>query len=83
MDRRSALKNAGIAGVLSLGLAPAVHAQPALRWRLTSSFPKALDTMNAQNFLIGINIFHQIRLITVMLQPYIFSCIESSCNMDY
>jgi len=45
MDRRSVIKNAGIAGVLAAGAAPAVHAQTALRWRLASSFPKALDTI--------------------------------------
>ncbi len=45
MDRRSVLKNAGIAGVLAAGVAPAVHAQAAVRWRLASSFPKALDTI--------------------------------------
>jgi TRAP-type mannitol/chloroaromatic compound transport system substrate-binding protein len=45
MDRRSILKNAGIAGVLAAGVAPAVHAQSAVRWRLASSFPKSLDTL--------------------------------------
>jgi TRAP-type mannitol/chloroaromatic compound transport system substrate-binding protein len=45
MDRRSILKNAGIAGVLAAGIAPAVHAQSAIRWRLASSFPKSLDTL--------------------------------------
>jgi TRAP-type mannitol/chloroaromatic compound transport system substrate-binding protein len=45
MDRRSLLKNAGIAGVLASGVAPAVHAQAAIRWRLASSFPKSLDTL--------------------------------------
>jgi TRAP-type mannitol/chloroaromatic compound transport system substrate-binding protein len=45
MDRRSLIKNAGIAGVLAAGIAPAVHAQAAVRWRLSSSFPKALDTI--------------------------------------
>ena len=46
MDRRSLIKNAGIAGVLAAGIAPAVHAQgAAIRWRLASSFPKALDTI--------------------------------------
>jgi TRAP-type mannitol/chloroaromatic compound transport system substrate-binding protein len=45
MDRRSILKNAGIAGVLAAGIAPAVHAQAAVRWRLASSFPKSLDTL--------------------------------------
>ncbi len=46
MDRRSLIKNAGIAGVLAAGAAPAiVNAQAAVRWRLSSSFPKALDTI--------------------------------------
>jgi TRAP-type mannitol/chloroaromatic compound transport system substrate-binding protein len=45
MDRRSLIKHAGIAGVLAAGVAPAVHAQAAIRWRLASSFPKSLDTL--------------------------------------
>ncbi len=46
MDRRSLIKNAGIAGVLAAAAAPAVHAQTAgVRWRLASSFPKSLDTL--------------------------------------
>ncbi len=46
MDRRSVIKNAGIAGVLAAGAAPAVHAQGAnVRWRMASSFPKSLDTI--------------------------------------
>ncbi|MBK0394198.1 TRAP transporter substrate-binding protein [Ramlibacter algicola] len=45
MDRRALIKNAGIAGVLAAGVAPAVHAQAAIRWRLASSFPKSLDTI--------------------------------------
>ena len=45
MDRRSLIKNAGIAGVLAAGVAPAVHAQAAIRWRLASSFPKSRDTI--------------------------------------
>ncbi|MEI7514299.1 MAG: TRAP transporter substrate-binding protein [Betaproteobacteria bacterium] len=45
MDRRSIIKNAGIAGVLAAGMAPAVHAQATLRWRVASSFPKSLDTL--------------------------------------
>lgn len=45
MDRRSLIKNAGMAGVLAAGIAPAVHAQAAVRWRLASSFPKSLDTI--------------------------------------
>lgn len=49
MDRRSVIKNAGIAGVLAAGVAPAVHAQATLRWRLTSSFPKSLDTLFGVN----------------------------------
>ena len=45
MDRRSILKNVGLAGVLAAGAAPAVHAQAVVRWRLASSFPKSLDTL--------------------------------------
>ena len=45
MDRRSIIKHAGMAGVLAAGVAPAVHAQAAIRWRLASSFPKSLDTI--------------------------------------
>jgi len=46
MERRSFVRGAGIAGVLAAGTAPAiVHAQEQLRWRLASSFPKALDTI--------------------------------------
>ena len=45
MDRRSVIKKAGLAGVLAAGMAPAVHAQAAVRWRLASSFPKSLDTI--------------------------------------
>ena len=45
MDRRSLFRNAGIAGVLASGIAPAVQAQAAVRWRLASSFPKSLDTI--------------------------------------
>jgi TRAP-type mannitol/chloroaromatic compound transport system substrate-binding protein len=49
MERRSFVQGAGIAGVLAAGMAPAVHAQPTLRWRLTSSFPKSLDTLFGVN----------------------------------
>ncbi len=45
MDRRSLIRHAGIGGVLAAGIAPAVHAQAAVRWRLASSFPKSLDTI--------------------------------------
>jgi TRAP-type mannitol/chloroaromatic compound transport system substrate-binding protein len=46
MDRRSLIKNAGLAGVLAAGAAPAiVSAQPAIRWRCASSFPRTLDTI--------------------------------------
>ncbi len=46
MDRRSLIKNAGIAGVLAAGVAPAVHAQAAVRWRMATSFPKSLETLH-------------------------------------
>ena len=46
MERRDFIKHAGIAGILAAGVAPAVYAQGAtVRWRLASSFPKALDTI--------------------------------------
>jgi len=45
MDRRSLIKSAGIAGVLAAGVAPAVHAQEVIRWRIASQFPKSLDTI--------------------------------------
>jgi TRAP-type mannitol/chloroaromatic compound transport system substrate-binding protein len=46
MERRSFVRQVGLAGVLAAGAAPAVvHAQAAIRWRLASSFPKSLDTI--------------------------------------
>lgn len=41
MGRRRLVKQAGIAAVLAAGLAPAVHAQTVVRWRLASSFPRS------------------------------------------
>jgi TRAP-type mannitol/chloroaromatic compound transport system substrate-binding protein len=49
MERRNFVRGAGLAGVLAAGVAPAVHAQAAIRWRLTSSFPKSLDTLFGVN----------------------------------
>jgi TRAP-type mannitol/chloroaromatic compound transport system substrate-binding protein len=47
MQRRSFIRNAtlGAAATAAVAAAPAVHAQAAIRWRLASSFPKALDTI--------------------------------------
>ncbi|MFN4115876.1 MAG: TRAP transporter substrate-binding protein, partial [Inhella sp.] len=46
MERRSFVSQAGLAGILAAGAAPAVvQAQAQIRWRLASSFPKALDTI--------------------------------------
>lgn len=47
MDRRTFLKNAAIAGAGAAALAtPAIaQSEPELKWRLTSSFPKSLDTI--------------------------------------
>ena len=46
MQRRDFLKHGGIAGVLAAGSAPAfAQSQPEVKWRLTSSFPKSLDTI--------------------------------------
>ncbi len=46
MERRSFLKKAAAGAAAGAVAAPAiVHAQPQIKWRLTSSFPKALDTI--------------------------------------
>ena len=46
MERRSFMKHGGIAGVLAAGAAPAfAQSQPEIKWRITSSFPKSLDTL--------------------------------------
>jgi TRAP-type mannitol/chloroaromatic compound transport system substrate-binding protein len=47
MERRSFLSKAAVGGAATAVLAaPAIiSAQPAVRWRLSSSFPKALDTL--------------------------------------
>src|SRR5258705_12274203 len=46
MERRSFVKHAGLAGILAAGSAPAfAQAQPEVKWRLASSFPKSLDTI--------------------------------------
>jgi TRAP-type mannitol/chloroaromatic compound transport system substrate-binding protein len=46
MERRKFLKSAGIAGVLATGAAPALaQTAPTVKWRLTSGFPKSLDTI--------------------------------------
>ena len=46
MERRSFIKHAGLAGILAAGSAPAfAQAQPEVKWRLASSFPRSLDTI--------------------------------------
>jgi TRAP-type mannitol/chloroaromatic compound transport system substrate-binding protein len=46
MERRSFLKNTGLAGILAAGSAPAfAQANGEVKWRLASSFPKSLDTI--------------------------------------
>ena len=47
MDRRSFIKSSGLAAAATAGLAAPAIAQssPELKWRMTSSFPKALDTI--------------------------------------
>jgi len=46
MERRRFIQAAGVAAASSVVAAPAVvRAAPALKWRLTSSFPKSLDTI--------------------------------------
>jgi TRAP-type mannitol/chloroaromatic compound transport system substrate-binding protein len=52
MRRRFLIQRGGIAGVLAAGIAPAVHAQAAARWRLASSFAPPFDILlgAAQSF---------------------------------
>jgi TRAP-type mannitol/chloroaromatic compound transport system substrate-binding protein len=46
MKRRSLLQHGGIAGILAAGAAPAMaQGLPEVKWRLTSSYPKSLDTL--------------------------------------
>jgi len=46
MERRKFLQHAGITGILAAGAAPAIaQSAPTIKWRLTSSFPKSLDTI--------------------------------------
>jgi len=57
MKRRDFVAGTGVAGILATGVAPAVRAQEAIRWRLASSFPKALDTIfgAAETFAARVN----------------------------
>jgi TRAP-type mannitol/chloroaromatic compound transport system substrate-binding protein len=53
MKRRNFLKGAGLAAAAGTVAAPAIaQSMPEIRWRLTSSFPKSLDTIfgTAQTF---------------------------------
>ena len=53
MKRRTFLKSGALAGAATLVAAPAIaQAAPEIKWRLTSSFPKSLDTIfgTAQTF---------------------------------
>jgi TRAP-type mannitol/chloroaromatic compound transport system substrate-binding protein len=43
MERRKFIGSAGLAGILAAGMAPAAHANQAIRWRLASRLPKIMD----------------------------------------
>ena len=43
MERRKFIGSAGLAGILAAGMAPAAHANQAIRWRLATRLPKILD----------------------------------------
>ena len=46
MKRRTFLKGGALAGATTLVAAPAIaQSSPEIKWRLTSSFPKSLDTI--------------------------------------
>ena len=53
MERRSFLKSGALAAAATTVAMPAIaQSQPEVKWRLTSSFPKSLDTIfgTAQQF---------------------------------
>ena len=53
MKRRTFLKGSALAGATTLVAAPAIaQSAPEIKWRLTSSFPKSLETIfgTAQTF---------------------------------
>lgn len=55
--RRDFLKNAGLAGILAAGTAPAlVQAAPEVHWRLASSFPKSLDNLYGASETFAANV---------------------------
>jgi len=43
MERRKFIGSAGLAGILAAGMAPAVQAAQAIRWRLATRLPKIMD----------------------------------------
>jgi len=46
MQRRDFIKHGGVAGILAAGAAPAfAQSAPTVKWRMTSSYPKSLDTL--------------------------------------
>ena len=46
MDRRKVLKGAGLAAAAGAVASPAIaQAQPEVRWRMASAYPKSLDTL--------------------------------------
>ena len=49
MKRRDFIRHGGIAGVLAAGAAPAFAQGQEVKWRMTSSFPKSLDTLYGAN----------------------------------
>jgi TRAP-type mannitol/chloroaromatic compound transport system substrate-binding protein len=46
MDRRDVIKGAGLAAMAGAVASPALaQAQPDIRWRMASAYPKSLDTL--------------------------------------
>jgi TRAP-type mannitol/chloroaromatic compound transport system substrate-binding protein len=45
MDRRSFIKTASLAGAAAFPMPALAQAQPTIRWRMASSYPKTLDTL--------------------------------------
>ncbi|MBS7541295.1 TRAP transporter substrate-binding protein [Ancylobacter lacus] len=53
-ERRSLLRGAGLAAAATVVASPAIaQSAPKLRWRLTSSYPKSLDTIYGSSVLLA------------------------------
>ena len=72
MDRRSLIKQAGIAGILAAGVAPAVQAQTAVRWRLAAN-----SAIFKLNYIYRVSGFSGGRLVVLRTN---YSCVSGTAS---